>query len=111
MNSFKIQFILFNSCLNKSISPVVCTPGTYSNTGETTCNNCTKGFKCPFNKMQSAIQCLNGTYSNETKSTECKTCPAGFSCPNVDETPVECKNGYYSLGETSQCLICPHGHR
>ena len=90
---------------------MACTPGTYSNTGETKCNNCTKGYKCPFNKMQSALQCLNGTYSNETKSTECKTCPAGFSCPNTDETPVECKNGYYSLGATSQCLICPHGHR
>ena len=61
--------------------------------------------------MHSAMICLNGTYSDNTKSTECKTCPAGFSCPNIDEGPVECKNGYYSLGGTTQCIICPHGHR
>ena len=93
------------------MSPLECTAGTYSSTGETKCNNCTKGFKCPTDKMQSAIKCLNGTYSDKTKSTECKTCPAGFSCPNVDQKPVECKNGYYSLGGTTQCFICPHGHR
>ena len=23
-------------------------------------------------------------------------CPAGFSCLNIDKSPVECKNGYYS---------------
>ena len=61
--------------------------------------------------MRSPIQCLNGTYSNETKSTECRPCPAGFSCLNIDKSPVECKDGYYSAEGTSQCLICPQGHR
>ena len=88
-----------------------CTPGTFASTGETKCNNCTKGFKCPSDKMESPIKCLNGTYSDETKLTKCKLCPAGFSCPNIDESPVQCKDGYYSLEGSSQCLICPHGHR
>ena len=108
--NFNFNFSL-NSCLNKSTSPVECNPGTYSSTGATKCNNCIKGFKCPNSTIQSPIKCLSGTYSNETKSTECRECPAGFSCPNVDESPVECVDGYYSTGSRSQCVICPHGHR
>ena len=89
----------------------MCNPGTYSVAGQINCENCSKGFMCPDDKMDSQIKCLNGTYSNETKSVICKICPAGYACPNPNDTPKECKSGYYSLQGNSQCFICPSGHR
>ena len=61
--------------------------------------------------MQVQIECGNGTYANVTTSVECKSCPAGFSCPSPLQTPVECIAGEYSLGRSTQCLVCPRGHR
>ena len=66
---------------------------------------------CPDQKQHLPIQCLNGTYANETKSVKCKSCPAGFSCLYLQQSPVECIDGYYSPERTSQCFICPSGHR
>lgn len=102
---------LFNSCHDKSIVPVKCSSGTYSISGQINCEDCQKGFTCPNEKLHSPLACSNGTYSNETRSVRCKICPAGFACPNPDQSPVECSSGYYSLGGTTKCLICPAGHR
>lgn len=99
------------SCLNKSAEPSVCESGEYSSSGASQCENCSKGFMCPYPKMDAQLRCANGTFANKTRSTKCETCPAGYTCLDPRETPSRCKEGYYSAGGTTPCAICPAGHR
>ena len=40
----------------------------------------------------------------------CSVCPNGYFCSNTSEAPIECPNGYYSLGGATECTPCPAGH-
>lgn len=108
----KLSYFLFTaSCSDPSKLPSICLKGTYSTTGKTGCTNCSKGFMCPSNGLDSQVPCGNGTFANETKSVECKTCPVGYRCPRSDQDPIECSSGSYSLGGKSTCDTCPAGYR
>ena len=60
----------------KTVSPVPCPSGTYSNTTSASyCQPCDAGHRC-FNASITPIPCIVGTYS-KGGSSECITCPAG----------------------------------
>ena len=42
--------------------------------GQTSCNTCTAGFKCPDETMTAPTACPAGTYQNQTGQTDCKAC-------------------------------------
>ena len=102
-------FFLF-SCSNDA-SPQLCLKGTYSASGQLTCQDCEKGHSCPVDGLSAQQLCINGTYQNETKQTTCIQCPAGFMCSSVDVDPVACSTGKYSLQGMMECLNCPAGYR
>jgi hypothetical protein len=106
-----LYFLFVDSCSDGSKPPSICLKGTYSTAGQTVCTNCSKGFKCPSDGMDTQTACGNATYADQPMSVECKTCPAGYACPRTDQDPVECTNGKYSLGGSSECDICLAGHR
>lgn len=98
-------------CPMAAAGPSICPNGTFSTAGKTICSNCSKGFKCPYNGMDSQVPCGNGTFSISEKSVRCETCPAGHACPRREESPVKCENGTYSIGASSECRNCPAGYR
>lgn len=101
---------LWTSCGNK-IDVVPCQPGSYASSGEMSCLPCPVGSHCPSSKMSTFIPCVNVTTAASENKTSCDPCPAGFKCTDPTKPPVACNSGYYSLGGTSQCTICPEGHR
>ena len=40
----------------------------------------------------------------------CIPCPAGSFCPNITASPIDCPDGFYSLGFATVCTECPAGH-
>jgi len=101
---------LYYSCLG-NVSPTICSNGTYSGTGEQECTQCPVGHQCSTDGLLAPIPCPLGTYSNDTGRTDCVSCPAGHQCRNTSQTPESCPDGSYSVGERSECLLCPGGYR
>ena len=75
------------------------------------CSDCPKGFYCPIKELSAPVACLNGTYTTTLKATQCQICPAGRKCLYSSQSPQECDNGTYSMTGSSQCIVCPPGHR
>ncbi len=71
----------------------MCTQGTYSGTGASTCTKCSWG-----------------TYNTNIGSSTCRFCSAGTYMANTNPTMcTACTAGTYSLGTSANCLICNAG--
>ena len=102
---------LFLVRCESKISPEACPAGSFADLGADKCTPCPRGSYCPTNATTCPKPCARGYYSNTTGAKECTACEAGFKCSNSSLTPVECEDGRYSLGATSECTICPAGSR
>ncbi len=108
---------------NKAGSSVctACGNGKYTATsGQTACNNCLPGYRCPDGKL---IKCTIGTYATGSASVctscgngktsqagakSCVTCSTGCSqCYETAGYCTSCNQGYYKSG--TSCLRCPAG--
>lgn len=49
------------------------------------------------------INCFSGLYAPPV-SEFCLSCPPGKSCNNITEEPVDCGDGFYSIGGKVVCL-------
>ena len=106
-----IDILFFNLSCSNTGTPQDCLKGTFSPSGQLTCEDCQEGHTCPTVGLAAAQLCINGTYQNSTKQTTCLSCPAGYMCSSVDVDPVACSDGKYSLLGMNECLTCPAGHR
>lgn len=107
-----------------------CQNGTYNvKEGSTECQICPAGKAClNINGVQSIETCQIGTFAPEGSSTcrrcnggtynrrigseRCLKCPIGKACfveNNIHHVQT-CKNGTYSIGETSSCEIVSEGY-
>ena len=87
-------------------SPIICTSGTFSLAGASTCTACQIGNYC-VNGVQTA--CAAGSYASSTSSSICLACPAGSYCAQGSSTASQCSDGSFSLTSSSSCTVCPAG--
>jgi hypothetical protein len=80
-------------CLGKSITPIPCPVGTWSNAGAAQCTPCETGY-----------------YSAKAGSSYCTICEQGHFCDLKHLPPQPCPLGTYNdkLGKT-QCIDCGSG--
>jgi len=80
-------------CLSKSLAPIPCPPGTWSNAGASQCTPCEIGY-----------------YSAKAGSSYCTICEQGHYCELAHLLPQPCQLGTYNekLGQT-QCTACNLG--
>ena len=112
------------SCTTSSYS--LCSAGSYSGYGVTTCSTCSVGYFCP-DIFQDKQPCPPGTYQDTTGNIGCKVCalgyyssafgssactqcPAGSYCPNADQPAIICPFGTYSTAGSVICLRCTDGY-
>eukprot|EP00942_MAST-04A_sp_MAST-4A-sp1_P003604 g3604.t1 len=115
-------------CPSKTLEPVRCKPGTYTNiTGSpqcstctsgrvnieyqaTKCNACVKGKYAPREGLETCTTCNDGKTTFNKGSEECSDCPIGKSGTNG--ICNSCTNGRYQdeVGHTT-CKNCKEGKR
>ncbi|KAL0230075.1 hypothetical protein PCE1_003639 [Barthelona sp. PCE] len=118
-------------CPERTISPLPCSAGTYTDTtAQFECTLCTAGFYCPLSKPDTEGQipqeecpagsycpagtftplgCPDGTYQPSTAKDSCITCPAGKYCQNNATTPTDCPLGDYCELGSEIPTPCPGG--
>eukprot|EP00960_Hanusia_phi_P077080 768646-Hanusia_phi.AAC.18 len=123
-------------CPSKNSPPIPCNTGTYSLGMATVCDRCLSGqwsppassvcLPCPSGfvcrELQDPVPCTAGFVpgSNQTSCFYCpKDCPSSafepISCPAGTfsdfgaENCTSCKQGSYSIGNATTCLLCPPG--
>ena len=111
-------------CVQGSISPQPCPPGTYAPGGKSTlkqesdCDPCLAGSYCAAgNQTVVSGPCLAGYYCNKgspdmapTNITHGGICPPGTRCPTGSSVPIPCVAGTYNnMSGQASCTVCPNG--
>ena len=102
----------------------LCENGWFKN-GNLSCRQCLPGYVCPTSTVESictsgsyapalgtaCITCAVNSYSSGNASTSCTPCAANSVsvAGAVDESMCACNDGYYKLGLTKTCALCPAG--
>ena len=112
----------------------ICSPGTYSLTGQSTCTNCNAGTYSSIAGATTCVSCAAGTYNENIKSvsvsnctecvlgkynpnigsssnTSCMTCAPGFTTYSIGSSIClpECDIGKYAPLPNGNCIDCPSG--
>lgn len=116
-------------CIDKSINPQACPPGTYLDEEKgqeegdcVPCENgkycpegtavpiqCTPGNYCPGNSMLQ-ITCKGGFYCNDDSKYLEEECPVNFYCPRGSpEAPIPCDNKHTCGFGTEMQRLCEAG--
>ena len=91
-----------------------CDPGTFSQLGSDTCQNCRAGRKCPKIDCQTncEIDCQAGEFSVAGSVTCSPVQPGheGSSNGPRSTSQTQCTPGFYSLGGAQRCTECTVNH-
>ena len=83
---------------------------TLAATGDTRCNACPDGYRCPSPELPPVL-CPAGTTRIGAVYDTCVDCPAGSSCATPNVLPEPCPAGSYATGGAAACTSCQPGFR
>ena len=83
---------------------------TLAATGDTRCNACPDGYRCPSPEL-APVLCPAGTTRIGAVYDTCVDCPAGSSCATPNVLPEPCPAGSYATGGAAACTSCQPGFR